>query len=1529
MMRKSKSGIILILMMLMFLVILVDIKAYDLGDYERCDSYATGSDNNVAKGDYIAFYGADADCNWNSCPDSFVGDNSEYGSMRAPLFNPTSEFSTSAMTMLWSYSSDPDALASAYYSPLPDFDISPSKSSWRNGFYYEYDCDTIFRAGVYVYGQISHMTIDLWSDGNHKGGDGYSTNCEWNNGVLFCSEYERRIPIAYAAAQAYTLYDYGIDQLSAIMKNHKATPQDLTTYPTGNVLHDYGTGNRPPKSMWLGSSYNVKFIAIAGGHDSRNGEWWDKYNLIFNVTGVKGRYVVSTRPLTYDEIRSNFSKSIFESEPVMCDLVGQHAYLLGFSTESNKPLCCGNYSDLGSSNANYVCRFNATSQKFYWESVCEKTWSIGSPEQTIKDKFCSICDTYETGKCGGALSLTCTGTYTCGNNYNENDCNSVSGCDWQYDQVLVCDGTHSNLAGQSPTSVDSEPIAGEQFTATVPNGCYYKDDLSSGTCKSLWGIDTPRSCSSIDKDSCAAGLVNGCALRDSNNYPHSSAYDTCAMYSTITDCNQRDSCSWRCKENVGGTCDKNSDCMTIDGNQLQCDPDFYGVKRCHNTDNKCVIDRTGGEASMNDYVCQNQEYKKCYESTSASINFDDFCTSTKGFACIGNAVDKTCVGSISCYDVGASCETVPGCNWMRNEQCVGTYTGCTLYDYPCTPTTETPTQSKELESNDYSIKNGVSFGAPTLNTRENSASFTADDCCLQTGPISCNGLSETECGSGKYSSCDWGFGNFYCAGYVDCSVPVSECSNGCSVFPSFGYCRNASYAQCTGYVASGAYADTGCSRSCIVPKFTGKIDTKLITTDTNLTQEACNCANKKIVNCYNDSDGDGYVAKTSDPFIRCSGDTDKEYPGLVCGSPSWDCDDSVFINNPGFGSDPIVVISDSVMSMSNSLDLMNACACTGREGSNCYIDYDGDGLPYPNPFRFACVKGSSVGSTVEFSDRNASYVCNYTGLFDCNDRNGSLTTNCPGPCRGFVRYSQRIGFNESESPDEFYVPANGPITYVCNGSSDTDVMSNGVAVVDNGINLPTKFKNPLVNFANDSVLSDMIFFDPKVLNSGYTYPICDYGGSVDKFCKLQGYDVGNMIPITSVPQDCIYWDGYIWKTSTKIIGNINCTFLPACNNFASSTQFCKEEGYDIGQASGTSAVKRCLSWTGSTWNTITSSVSNIDCYYATEGAFDMIAFTMADGTPYDYDNCIRDGVCMDDFSAKDICGVKGPVFFGSPDNHPSMPTGPICTMSADKFCADQGMTLISVNSHTDAYCVSWVGGMWVANWDTMYKNIPVATNITCMNTSVPVDERYLHIDPDCGNHTWVKRGHAEVKQGLDTIDVYPFNAPSPIVHRECQSSTDCVYNTTQGYECYTPGEVYDTQALVPNDPTNAATIHVACSAQNTWCPELYTWDGTKCNFASFADCPLANCPLVNNFTIYDNIIFVNKTYVLYNNDVSSATNVLGQSTVLTENQYRAYRDAFLNRSGCVQRSNGKINSVCSVLISYPEYKYAYKDVVVK
>jgi hypothetical protein len=100
-------------------------------------------------------------------------------------------------------------------------------------------------------------------------------------------------------------------------------------------------------------------------------------------------------------------------------------------------------------------------------------------------------------------------------------------------------------------------------------------------------------------------------------------------------------------------------------------------------------------------------------------------------------------------------------------------------------------------------------------------------------------------------------------------------------------------------------------------------------------------------------------------------------------------------------------------------------------------------------------------------------------------------------------------------------------------------------------------------------------------------------------------------------------------------------------------------------------------------------------------------------------------------------------------------------------------------------------------------------------------------------------------------------------------------------------------------------------------------------FVAGEDCAITECTQAVNFTVYDEGVLINRMYFV-NDSIATAVNILGGGA-LTKEYYLQYRDRFFNDTDCYRKNstNSKITTVCGVKLTFPEFRYEYKNVTVK
>lgn len=757
---------------------------------------------------------------------------------------------------------------------------NPVLQTLNGGLSYVHYNEATFRAGVYLYGQIYSPTFKLTGGG--------TAGQHW-----FDKRYK---PDVYLGANLYELSDWKnegpLTTLMVTTPSSSVFVNTLLSKPVDSTLHMYVPGgyyadNSATLSL---SAYRngVYFLALAGGNNNRNSDWQDIYTLEMSVSGS---YVASPRLLTsYSDIRNAFSaagkSSLFDSNPTMCNLIGDHVYDYGFNTQPGKIMCCGksDSSDLGQTNLQYICRVDGNG-KYYWKNVCELTGlADGSTEKTLYDAYCQGCNTPTTGRCqGDTYSKQCSGTFTC-QYKSESDCKDLSAyCNWKT-TWSSCGTEYATYSESDSYARDYYSKVSESFDALTPRNIYesllvYPDGsvcvptIISQKCEDNTGSYVDHSCSVYNSNLQTCSDTSGCHIQDLDGH---NTYITskCSDFTyDVAQCASRSlsGCSWGCRADLGKECSTNDDCIT----PYQCDADFTDAKRCHATDSNCVIGPylntntntyyTGStEVSSGTYVCANKEYKRCDVTTTSYSSNLCGSTSALGFVCAGSPYSQTCFGTASCYGLSlASCNSLSGCSWVQGPStCEGSYTGCIYYDSSDCGTTESAV--KDSLTRDVTMRDKGSFAA---------APTTGSCSCLTYGTVYCSSSTQATC-EAENSACTWTLGSYYCSGSHSCSVYNSNldtCSgvSGCSIFPPMTTCSGNNYGSCS--TVHGTL--TGCVDQCVLPKFGTATNVNNIADNTPVNSEACKCAGGQILSCYPDVDKDGF-AVSSGAITRCIVGTD-------------------------------------------------------------------------------------------------------------------------------------------------------------------------------------------------------------------------------------------------------------------------------------------------------------------------------------------------------------------------------------------------------------------------------------------------------------------------------------------------------------------------------------------------------------------------------------------------------------------------------------------------------------------------------
>ncbi|MGV8141906.1 MAG: hypothetical protein ACP5NW_05690, partial [Candidatus Woesearchaeota archaeon] len=650
-------------------------------------------------------------------------------------------------------------------------------------------------------------------------------------------------------------------------------------------------------------AYGVHYLAIAGAGITMNpSDWCDYYDI--GIT-VSGDYVSSPKLLgTADEIRSAFAANnklyMFDSQAVMCNLVGDHIFSHGASGKSGVIKCCGQQgdSDKGIVNQEYVCQ--KVGEEYTWNSVCSSTWNsaygtpVGTTVSAIQSLYCSECNTPSTGICKGSIDLTCKGTYTC---YGKNieQCSMLPGCEWMNEY-----GVPTEIAAL-PYNLDMITDGAEYFDAVplasnIERFAYEIEPTLTPYCADNYEIEN--SCGALSDETCNS-IQSECYLLDSEGGSGVWNLTDCGQYTSygVDFCNARDYCSWGCRKEAGEICSVNSDCQS----PLQCDPDLLGNKRCHATDNMCVLDATGTEVAINSYICSHGQYTQCQKTnTPYSTNY---CLSySSGYECTGTIKSPpVCYGNVYCgqFTNTSSCIQYNDfdkeyCSWKDIGYCNGSFELS-----PC------GMGVKGLEANIFQDGEYQENFDATPYANDIISNFA--DCTTEPTTVYCyeEYTNKSDCMDSPYPECNW-VEHYSCVGEgANCSAvfTTSNCNmQGCNVLPSFSSCTGRPYKCSTDPLNSNFL--TGCNDTCISPRFGAPIDVEAITSSTPENIAACACAGKDIKVCYPDYDGDGKPNITSS-ITRCVFDapnyrytdpnTNKEY---ICGTvdvgneSGFDCDDT-------------------------------------------------------------------------------------------------------------------------------------------------------------------------------------------------------------------------------------------------------------------------------------------------------------------------------------------------------------------------------------------------------------------------------------------------------------------------------------------------------------------------------------------------------------------------------------------------------------------------------------------------------------
>ena len=1094
----SAKNIFLNSSIIMFMsLIIISYAAADCGSLTP-SNHATGSN-------IFGFYGGISN-EWGSPP----GMNPIAGY----LFKDSSQFTSSDMS-------------SIFRSYIPSAGYGGGAVPITGGVDYNYDCDMAYTAGIFVYGRLDSINLNLATSGT----EGWTIWDGW--------QYR---PIGYAAVQAYRLYDaYDSAPYNRMISNPSSVSvYDLTSDPVGGVAHLKGRGSVTGGTS-IFNGYGIYYIALAGGHDSQNGDWHDDYKL--GVT-IGGDYITSIGGiLTPAQLRAKLSPTMFESQAGMCALVGQHITTQGFAGQTGVIKCCGarGDSDLNTFNLQYECLKDG-SGNYYWQSVCNKNGTLNPTETGKKTTYCTECSNASTGRCTGDLALSCTGTYYCTGTV-ESTCDAKPGCYFKYNTQEVCP-PGARVSGSDVVSGNNidNIHAGAQFGAQVkdnafsarirensfmPIGECYIITLDTGNCKDINPATTSYSCSGVSLSTCNA---IGCRITDSAGATHYLG-DTCAdmTYAGQDSCRARTGCSWECRGDPGDACSVNSDCQS----PLQCDADFLNKKTCHPTDNKCVVGPYGNytstsEVSANAYVCANKIYKQC--AVGATAYTTDYCSATSGFTCTGTPNPQACSGTLNCGLSSPTTCTPLDCTIGGN---------CMNPNFDPVWVCDGLPQVKGMDY-DGSYKgsnNHEDFAA------SKESGFIVENCVIghsgghwSTDP--CIGKAKTSC----TGSCTW---NPYCTPSKSCSsYTVANCASGhpgCSVAPSFTSCSGLSYGNCA----------QGCSKRCVLPYFGNAISYSnaygVAAANDTATRGACACAGGNIVSCYADKDGDRYPSGAAvDSVLSCRIGNNNQIKVSAYGVTTtyycaytglYDCNDLNKSINP------------DMLELNNSIDDNcngqidegfcnngNSCSSTsvcveGMCVSNCTASFK-DNSPIRgqrcSPFGSAvsylgygiCTQNilgvSSCDPTGAAFYQDDDLIVHYSSCFagmdglDCTVGSlaGGFVSNgicASGVCVSYILYSNRTGFDESP---KFLVPSSGPITKVCDPLNTTFCVSVDATPTPKNYSVPN-------------------------ITIGIPYIVCSDPASMLAFCKGKNsaYDSATTIGAPqTMSNNCAYEVGTVWNT---------------------------------------------------------------------------------------------------------------------------------------------------------------------------------------------------------------------------------------------------------------------------------------------------------------------------------------------------------------------------------------------------------------
>jgi hypothetical protein len=463
---------------------------------------------------------------------------------------------------------------------------------------------------------------------------------------------------------------------------------------------------------------------------------------------------------------------------------------------------------------------------------------------------------------------------------------------------------------------------------------------------------------------------------------------------------------------------------------------------------------------------------------------------------------------------------------------------------------------------------------------------------------------------------------------------------------------------------------------------------------------------------------------------------------------------------------------------------------------------------------------------------------------DCDDGNAVNDDLCqndckfpPASCAGFVPYYARVGFSPVESESFFVVSKPDAITCVCNGSGvSADVQTTNALLTSS----PVLYDNAIAKFSSSTQFSAA--YDDTIL-SGNSYSTCADTVSMNEFCRLNGFQgVASALPDV-LSSTCMQWTGSGWVQNTGAADRIICAFLPVCvDDFAARTKFCEEQGLFRGDTySENPSTVPCMIFTGSDWVLSSGSSGTVSCYYPIGAGYggDVVAFTL-NGVTETF-GCVRDGVCVEEFSGTPLCGVS------------------------------------TINLTTG-----------------------------------------LHIDPDCGTHTWENCGRFEFN-GSIVSGCSGLNDLGVPAHAECLNSGDCVYFNGGVYSC-----IPDGGRILSSDSRGFlecnSNVLFNGSLANSFCPVGYVWDG---GFFGLGGCVYggvecnSSCPEVEVFSPSEDygVLCEGQAW----NGVTSYYEGMGHDYPNT--RCISSMKSYLQNENCFVFTNNKFAHYCGVVISYPEFKF--------